>query len=100
MEIKTNNHSRPLFDAFELSDSERKEFDYIPWDQVDDGSFNAGFFRYKGRLYDTDQFLVLEKGGELFEAGWHGYAHDTAFSGVVIKLSSDGESVIVGTYFC
>ena len=31
--------------------------------------------------------------------GWNGIRHNSAFSGLLIKLSRDGETVIVGQYF-
>lgn len=31
--------------------------------------------------------------------GWDGYASDSYFSGVLIKLSRDGEEYMVGTYY-
>jgi hypothetical protein len=55
-----------------------------------------GFFKYRGYWYHLDGFM--ECGGMPELKGWHGYASDSFYSGVVIKISSDGESYMVGTY--
>lgn len=57
-----------------------------------------GFFCYKDWWYHTSDFLRLEYAfPESFE-GWHGYLNDTAFSGVLIKCSSDNETYQVATF--
>ena len=56
-----------------------------------------GFFRYLRYWYHTSDFMWIEGNEDL--KGWHGYSSDSYFSGVVIKLSSDGERVMAGTYF-
>lgn len=67
----------------------------------------SGFFQYRGRWYNTQQFERLwacsptdphgqhgPKEGPL--ARWAGMHHDSFFSGVVINLDEDGR-VQVGT---
>ena len=91
MKIITNNVPRLTLDAFELTPKEREEFDYLDWAG---GDVDATFFRYKGQLYDLNEFMRQE-GGD-FKA-WDGAAPDSYFSGILIKLID--ESVIVGRYF-
>jgi hypothetical protein len=62
------------------------QFDYLD-DAVDDG-----FFKYKNTWYHVSQFM----GGGV--PGWDGAAADGFFSGVVVKLSGDGEEYKVATY--
>lgn len=91
--IKTNHQWRDLVyrsdvPAKVLAD----QFDYHGEDEGLDG-----FFCYRGYWYHVDGFMRCEGNEDL--KGWHGYASDSHFSGVLIKLSSDGERVMVATYF-
>lgn len=95
--IKTNNIPRPVLHWWELTDKERKEFDYI--DESLGDVFNT-FVRYKGEAYDLGEFMRVNNtiGEPLFE-GWQGYQSDSFFSGLLVKYTNDGESVIVGRYY-
>jgi hypothetical protein len=95
MKLITNNQPRLLIDAYELTATERTEFDYLDWQAIDQGNDSATFFRYRGRLYDLGEFM---RSTDPNLKGWHGYAADSFFSGVVIKLSDDGDYVTVATY--
>lgn len=64
------------------------QFDYQNEEETLDG-----FFKYRGAWYHLDMFTRTD----MFD-GWHGYHSDSAFSGVLIKLSSDGERVKLATY--
>jgi hypothetical protein len=66
--------------------SEEKQFDY--------------FIQYRKRWYHIDDFLVISKHSPLKElkGEWHGYMPDSFFSGIVIQISDDNESYIIGTY--
>lgn len=94
-EIRTNNHNRPLISWTDLTEAEQKDFDYF-----DDPENETGydFFRFKGRVYTTGDFMRIDQNNTAFP-GWHGYSGDSFFSGVLIKLSDCGETVIVGRYF-
>lgn len=67
------------------------EFDWLDEDDID------GFFRHHGVWYHTSQFMRVPNDAEGL-SGWDGYASDSFSAGTVIKLSSDGEEYIVGTY--
>lgn len=97
--IKTNNVPRDIIDAYELTHKEREQFDYLDWGSLDDGGDSASFVRYKGMTYDLAEFTAIGNGGELSNAGWHGAAGDSYFSGVLIKIVDGGERVIVGRYY-
>ena len=92
MKIKTNNHPRFIIDGSELTEKERKEFEYI-----EDFS-TSQFTRYKGQLYDLGEFLRVDNQW-MKDKGWNGYISDSYFSGIVIRFV-DSESVIIGTYLC
>lgn len=98
MKIITNNKPRHIIYGFELSDKEKEQFDYL--DNIDECSF----FRYKGEIYGLGEFMRIDKviaphpqrpGWE----NWQGYSSDSYFSGVLVRYTSDNESVIVGCYF-
>lgn len=98
MEIITNNKPRHIIYGFELSNKEKEQFDYL--DNIDECSF----FRYKGEIYDLKEFMRIDralaphpqqKGWE----SWQGYSSDSCFSGVLVRYTSDYESVIVGRYY-
>ena len=61
-------------------------FDWLDEDSDD------GFFCYRGTWYHLSQFISAN------DNGWQGYHSDSYFSGVVLRLSPDGETYIVGTY--
>ena len=89
MKIVTNNQPREVLTWRQLTPKEQKEFDYF-------NPSNIGqFFRYKGVVYDLGEVIRIEG-----VAGWQGYYSGTAFSGVLIRYTSDCDQVIVGTYFC
>lgn len=68
------------------------QFDHLAEDDALDG-----FFCYRGRWYHLSDFMRFDHNEDL--ADWDGYAADSMFSGVVIKLSDDCERYKVATYF-
>jgi hypothetical protein len=96
--VRTNNVPRLVIDAYQLTEKERKEFDYINWQAIDSGNDNRQFFRFKGQLYDIGEFMQCPE-TEWFK-GWNGYYSDSAFSGILLKWADDSfDSVIIGQYF-
>ena len=90
--IKTNHQWRDLVYRQDVpADVLSSQFDYQDAEETLDG-----FFHYRGHWYHLDQFMRIDGMPSL--AGWDGYASDSYFSGVVIKLSKDGEQVQLGTY--
>lgn len=55
-----------------------------------------GFFRYQGHWYHLADFERTSGNDEF--TGWHGQRGETFFSGVLIRLSDDGETFQVATY--
>jgi hypothetical protein len=76
-----------IVSEYELTAEERKEFDYLDWAAIDAGTDSATFFRRRGDLYSLDQFMAASP--EMTARGWHGYAGDSFFSGVVVRLIDD-----------
>lgn len=89
--IITNNQPRGILYGFQLPKKYRKEFDYLTDEEYGD----QAFFIYKNQAYDLCEFIRSEN----FKK-WDGYSSDSFFSGVLIKIVDEGESVIVGWYYC
>lgn len=101
MKIKTNNVPRTLVYGYELTEKETVEFDYLSPDERNEREF----VRYKGQVYDMGEFMRIDKSVAPHSQrdgweNWHGYSSDTFFSGVLVRFSGDGESVVMATYFC
>lgn len=107
--IITNNVPRDLLDCYELTAKEREKFDYLDWDEIEQGANPTQFFRYKGEVYDLGEFQGTREwvgyNAPDFK-GWHGYQSDSFFSGILVKYPEtddhrelDWERVIVGRYY-
>lgn len=99
MEIACNNKPRRFIYGYELSENERKEFDYLNHEELD----SREFVRYKGHLYDTGEFMrVTSTVANCHREGWEkfdGYFSDSFFSGVLIKYI-DSDNCTMATYYC
>jgi hypothetical protein len=107
IEIITNNVPRDVINAWELTETERAEFDYLDWEAIEDGRDSAEFFRYKGQLY-----CIESEGTPRFAPGWHAYLPDSFFSGIVYRypvdpdqprnrdgdVNYDWERIVIGRY--
>lgn len=91
MKIKTNKHWRSFKSRHEVPAKILKsEFD---WLNPDDYGWDDGFIHYRGWWYHLSQFERSPS------KEWDGAHPDSCFSGILIKLSDDGESYRIGTYF-
>ena len=68
----------------DLSDVERKEFDYL---DTDDDRQGAIFFRYRDWVYDLGEFMRFNRHD--LPGRWDGYFTDSFFSAVVVRLLDD-----------
>ena len=100
LEIISNHHRRSLLYWADLSNAEREEFDWMD----DETAHTADFFRYKGWVYYTGDFMRINGHDDAEFSKWDGYSSDTFFSGVLVKWpveewgDIDTESIIVGWY--
>lgn len=78
--------------GYELPKKCRKEFNWMTDEEYD----TSNFVKYRNRIYSLDEFMLPPK--DLKEIGWDGIYSDSYFSGVLIKVSSDGEQYKVGSY--
>ena len=93
MELKTDHKWKQFKYGYEVPEKiMADQFDYL-----DEDSSTDGFFQYRGYWYHTSDFMRVDKNSP-FPGAWHGYHSDSFFSGVLIELSSDGESYRVGAY--
>lgn len=98
--IISNNHDYPIIYGFELTDKQKKEFDYMDEETLE----SSQFVFYKNWLYCFDSFMNLHN--KIYEPnppecfkGWDGYSSDSYFSGVLIKFSNSGDSVKIARYY-
>ena len=97
--VITNNVPRDIIDAWELTEAERKVFDYLNWDAIQKGEDSASFVRYKGELYDLGDFMRV---GDMrpFDKKWDGYISDTFFSGILVRYyGMESEAVVMGRFY-
>ena len=92
--IITNNLPRNLVYGYELTESEKADFDHL--DDID----SHDFFRYRGNIYNPSEFMSTTASVSSPFPEWQGYESDSCFSGTVIKYTEDCEQVIVGRYYC
>jgi hypothetical protein len=98
LKIITNNVPRDIL--WDLPESDRKEFDYIKWSDVDNGIESVAFVNYKGQLYDLND----TEGVFPADRSWF-YVSDSFFSGVLFRYPADEfgtydtEQIICGRYY-
>ena len=87
MRIITNSQPRPIVTRHEVpAEVLSREFNWT--DPADPGAF----FKYRGVWHELGEFARAPES----LAGWDGFHGDRYFSGVVIRLADDGESVVCG----
>ena len=97
MEIRTNRNWRSFTYRTEVPEGILvDQFDYQDLETETDG-----FILYRGIWYHLDMFMRVGYPGpfgQTMEGLWHGSHADTFFSGIVVRLSEDGETYQIGTY--
>ena len=97
MKIHTNKNWRYFKYQNEVPEDVMKDtFDWMndsPYHNLDD--YTDGFIHYKDNWYNLDDFMPCDQ--SIFK-GWDGYIADSFFSGILIKLSEDGEQYQIGLY--
>ncbi len=101
--VRTNNVPRETIEGWQLSEKERKDFDYLDWEAIEDGRDSATFFRYKGDLYFLGDFMrwsaTSTSDTPSWMDSWDGYSSDSFFSGMLVRYGHSTESVVVGRYY-
>ena len=88
--IKTNGQYRPTLIWEDLTPKEQGEFDFTNKEE-------SSYFRYKNWVYTLEDFMRTNCNDVLSK--WDGYHSDSFFSGILVKYSSCGDAVMVGTYY-
>lgn len=91
--LKCNYHVRDKVYWWDLTDKERKWFDY-----VEDPDWFEGF-RYRGEVYDLGEFARASS--DVLAMGFDGMMSESAFSAVVVGYFDKdgyeyGDGVVVG----
>lgn len=100
-EIITNNVPRHILYAHELT---KEEWNSLGLDEDEQGRAEQegdSFLKYKGNIYPINDFMRTDhhSPNSSFGSFWHGYSSDTYFSGTLIHICEDGDSVIMGRYY-
>ena len=97
LKIFGNNHNVPIIYGYELSDKEKKEFDFLEGEELE----NSEFFRFKNWTYYLGDFMRLSNNSPFEECPikFDGHSSDTFFSGILVKYSEDVEFLKVYTYY-
>ena len=92
--IVSNNHWHNFLSGYELSETEKQEFDYV--EDID----SASFLRYRGNVYYLGEFMANSNVPEFHPfLKWHGHISDSYFSGVLIRCSSDCEQYQIARFY-
>jgi len=96
MKIITNNHFKEILSFFDLTEKEQNEIK-DNYDTIEESSF----FRYRGQVYDLNEFMRVNdslngQGQDHVLYGWDGYHNESFFSSVLVKYSSCTDAVKVG----
>ena len=93
LEISTDNKWKNLLYGNEVPkkilDS---EFYYMDDPEASD------FIKYRGNYYNASDFMRISPDMPAAMKKWDGYLSDSFFSGILIKLSDDGDQYKIGTY--
>ena len=92
MTIKTDHKWKNFKCFYELSPKHKRELDWVK-DET------ASVVVYKGWPFALDEFMRIDAVPDDLK-DWHGIKNETFFSGVLIKVSSNGEQYQVGYYYC
>jgi len=68
------------------------------FDHLSEEEYLDNFFKYKKVWYHISDFMRLENNVPKEFKNYDGYSSDSFFSGVLIKLSEDGERYKIATY--
>ena len=94
--IKSDKKWHNFVYGMDLPKKWRKEFNWVKSDEEYSG---MNFIKYRGWVHSLDEFSHIGNRvgyGEFRD--WDGIVSDSYFSGVVIKVSSDGERYKIGRF--
>lgn len=77
-----------------------KQQAYFDWLDDEEKQIGASFVKRRGHVYCLDEVMTIGRHSPLATDGWDGVANDSYFSGIVVKLSRDGEQYKIGYFVC
>jgi hypothetical protein len=95
--ITTDHKWKNVISWWDLTEKQQADFD---WLDDEEKQACASFVKRRGHVYCLDEISAAYANGPLAADGWDGVASDSFFSGIVIKLSNDGEQYKIGYYVC
>lgn len=61
--------------------------------------YEESAFKYNGQIYFLSEFMALtSKGSPVWMSEFNGYYCDSYFSGILVKINNDGETIKAYTY--
>lgn len=93
MKVITDNKWKHFKYGYEMPKSVLKDYDYL-----DESESYDHFFRYRGVWYHLSDFIRIDGNESDSLKDWHGSYMSSAFSSVIIKISSDSESYCIGRF--
>lgn len=98
VKVTTDHKWKNLLYGYELPESVLSDFDYIEPEELPTRSF----IKYKGGYYDVGDIMRIDPEREHYPEefkSWHGYVSETFFSGILVRLSDDGEQYQIASYY-
>ena len=102
LNIRTDDKWKDFVYGADVPEKVRR--DWFDW--VDDAESDSYFIKYKNSWYHLSEFIRTAGGGSagdalprLVEAGWDGIKNESYSSGVLIKVSPDGEQYKIAYYW-
>jgi len=102
--IRGNGIPREIIYGYELSEKEKKEFDWA--DDID----TMAFFKYKDWIYSLSEIMAINNAVHNpnpleWQKGYDGYMGDSFFSGILVKFGSnnfpdDTDYIRVYSFYC
>lgn len=93
MKILTNNQWRPFKFSNEVPTKVLKEdYDHLGGDMSD------AFIDYRGNWYHISDFELCSEMQFDDKGNWSGFVSESAFSGVLIEVSEDGDYYKIATF--
>lgn len=68
------------------------------FDYQDPEDSSSGFMKWRSFWYHLDQFSRLPEGSPEAKLGWQGYLSESMSTGMLVKVSRDGDEYQIATY--
>ena len=95
--IKTDHKWKELLNWWDLTTKEQADFD---WLDDEEKQIGASFVKRRGRVYCLDEIMTIDRSAHLAASGWDGVKAVSFYSGIVVKLSRDGDRYKIGYFVC